>query len=58
MELPDQPATHGDVEDRQGPVAGYDHQEQDQQLQPQLGDVPEVESSTTFLGIQIVTLQV
>ena len=58
MELPDEPDGDGDVEKDEEPVAGEEEQDWDDQLQPELGDVPEVETATAFLSIEIVTLQV
>lgn len=58
VELPDEPDTDGDVEQDQDPVAGHEQQRQDQQLQPELGNIPEIQTTTTFLGVEIVTLEV
>ena len=58
MELPDEPNGDRDVEEDQEPVAGEEKQDGDDQLEPELGDVPEVETTTAFLSIEIVTLQV
>ena len=58
VELPDEPDTDGDVEQDQDPVAGHEQQREDQQLQPELGNIPEIQTATTFLGVQIVTLKV
>ena len=58
MELPDEPHGDRDVEEDQEPVAGEEKQDGDDQLEPELGDVPEVETTTAFLSIEIVALQV
>ena len=58
MEFPDEPDGHRDVQDDQQPVAGEEEEEEDDQLEPQLWDVPEVETAATFLSIEIVTLQI
>ena len=58
MELPDEPEADGEVDNDQYPVAGDQHEAQDHQLQPQLGNVPEIESATAFLGIEIIALQI
>ena len=58
VELPDEPDTDGDVEQDEDPVAGEEQQREDHQLQPELGNIPEVQSAATFLGIEIVALQV
>jgi len=51
VELPDEPDTDGGVEEDQDPVACQDEDDGDQELKPQLGNVPKVQSSTAFLGI-------
>ena len=58
MELPDEPDGNGDVEKDEEPVAGDQQQDGDDQLEPELGDVPEVETATAFLSIEIVALKV
>ena len=58
VELSDEPGADGDVEENEAPVAGHQQHRQDHQLQPQLRDVPEVQTATAFLGVQVVALQV
>ena len=58
VELPDEPDTDGDVEEHEDPVAGHEEQRQDDQLKPELGDVPEVQTAAAFLSVKIVALQV
>ena len=58
MEFPDEPGADGDVEEYEAPVAGHQQHRQDHQLQPQLRDVPEVQTAATFLGVQVVALQI
>ena len=58
VELPDEPGADGDVEEDEAPVAGHQQHRQDHQLQPQLRDVPEVQTAAAFLGVQVVALQI
>ena len=58
VELPDEPDTDGDVEQDEHPVAGQQQQRQDHQLQPELGNIPEVQTTATFLSVEIVALEV
>ena len=58
MKLPDEPDGYRDVEKYKEPVAGHQEQDGDDQLEPELGDVPEVETATAFLSIEIVALEV
>ena len=58
MELPDKPDGDGDIEEDQEPVAGEQEQDGDDQLEPELRDVPEVETAAAFLSIEIVALKV
>jgi len=58
VEFPDEPDGHRDVQDDQQPVAGEEEEEEDDQLEPELWDVPEVETAAAFLSIEIVTLQI
>ena len=37
-------------------MAGEEEEDGDDQLEPELGDVPEVETATAFLSIEIVAL--
>ena len=58
VELPDKPDTHRNVEQDEHPVAGQQQQRQDHQLQPELGNIPEIQTTATFLGVEIVALEV
>ena len=58
VKLPDEPHTDGDVEQDEDPVAGEEKQREDHQLQPELGNIPEIQTTATFLGVEIVTLEV
>jgi hypothetical protein len=51
MKFPDEPNTDWSVHENQNPVACQDEKNWDQQLEPQFGNVPEIQSSTTFLCI-------
>ena len=58
MKLPDEPHTDGDVEQDEDPVAREEQQREDHQLQPELGNIPEVQTTATFLSVEIVALEV
>ena len=58
VKLPDEPNTDGDVEQDEDPVAGHEQHREDHQLQPELGNIPEIQATATFLGVEIVALEV
>ena len=58
MELPNQPDGDRYVENDEQPVPGEKEEEENDQLEPELRNVPEVETAAAFLCIEIVALEI
>ena len=58
IKLVNQPDTDGYVEKYEGPVTHGQKHHRDDDLHPQLRDVPKVETGAAFLSVQVVALKV